>query len=699
MFTSVFRSLFHEYRTHRWARFAALVVVYGAALEIADLASAGVPALWWFLFWIAATAAGIYYLGRLVGFVRTRLLWRLRRRLIVTYLFIAVVPILLIVLLGALGAFIINGQFAAFLVSLRLRNHADELAQLNRVVVHGVHQAAPTDAKTYLDQLQIFYVSELSKHTASYPGLEITLRLGPRVLAFRLDGTPVKNPVTVPEWFHQNEFNGFVVDKGHIALRAIARTETPKGEFVVILSQPFTSALLDLVAAGIGPVGIFVPRPAGAENPPPPGSAPQGSAPPGGQAVRGESAPVATVSSQSVPLPQPAYLLDYKVYGASTLDPVIWSGTNEERLGEPVFIYASSRIVTLNRQLFVTLGRYSRVYIMAFLTVAAIFFVLEILALVVGIRLTRSMTTTVDNLYDATERVRAGDFSYRIGRPASDQLSALGSAFDNMTASVQRLLRESQERLRLESELEIAREVQNQLFPREVPQVEGIELYGVCRPARGVSGDYYDFLRLGEERLGLVLGDVSGKGISAALLMAAIQSALHAQFYDGRSPQGAGAAIPVSTADVVARLNQQLQESTPMEKYATFFYAVYDAATRKLTYTNAGHLAPVLFRRGATERLKVGGTVVGLFAPLEYQQAEVQLQDGDLLLAFTDGLTEPENTYGEEFGEDRLLDVARRSLGGTPEEMVEEIYRSVSDWTGSPELQDDMTLLIARAVR
>ena len=136
-----------------------------------------------------------------------------------------------------------------------------------------------------------------------------------------------------------------------------------------------------------------------------------------------------------------------------------------------------------------------------------------------------------------------------------------------------------------------------------------------------------------------------------------------------------------------------------MEKYATFFYAVYDGTTRKLTYTNAGHLAPVLFRRGTVERLKVGGTVVGLFAPAEYLQAEVELQAGDLLLAFTDGLTEPENTYGEEFGEARLLEAARRALGGTPEDMVEEIYRSVSDWTGSPELQDDMTLLIAKAAR
>lgn len=676
------------------ARFTFLILIYGAALVAADLASRGAPAVWWFVFWIALIVSGIYYLVRLIGFVRHRLLWRLRRRLIVTYVFMAFVPIMLILLLGALGGFIINGQFAAYLVNLRLRNHVNNLAQLDRVVVHEVHQSSPKDARELLDGLKAFFVSELSEHAQSYPHLQVTLRLGTLTRAFRLDGSDLPEAVTVPEWLKQKEFSGFVIDHGQIELRSVARTVTPQGDLLVILSQPFTPELLDLVATGIGPVGVFVPQGPNAENSRGAGASLR-SGEPGAQ---GENAPVTTVASKSVPLPAPATLLDYKVYGASTLEPTLWSGTREEQAGDTVFIYASSRIVTLNRQLFVTLGRFSRVYVTSFVVVAAIFLALEVLALVVGIRLTRSMTTTVDNLYDATERVKAGDFSYRIGLPASDQLSALGGAFDNMTASVERLLKESQEKLRLESELDIAREVQSQLFPRAVPKVKGLELFGVCRPASGVSGDYYDFLELGEDCAGLVLGDVSGKGISAALLMAAIQSSVHAQFYDGRSPAGMDGAAPPSAAEVVARLNLQLYESTPLEKYATFFYAVYDGKTRKLTYTNAGHLAPVLFRRGSIERLNTGGTVIGLFASLEYQQAEIQLEPGDLLLAFTDGLTEPENTFGEEFGEARLLEAAQRALGGTPEGIVEEIYRDVSEWTGSPELQDDMTMIVAKTV-
>jgi sigma-B regulation protein RsbU (phosphoserine phosphatase) len=154
----------------------------------------------------------------------------------------------------------------------------------------------------------------------------------------------------------------------------------------------------------------------------------------------------------------------------------------------------------------------------------------------------------------------------------------------------------------------------------------------------------------------------------------------------------------MSSADVVGRLNRQLFASTPAEKYATFFYAVYDGGTRRLIYTNAGHPPPYYFHRGKINRLVEGGTVVGLFEAAIYEQAVIQLEPGDMLLAFTDGITEPENNYGEEFGEDRLFDVAQRASNCPPEELVEVIYRAVSDWTGRPELQDDMTLMVARSV-
>jgi sigma-B regulation protein RsbU (phosphoserine phosphatase) len=693
MLAGVLKLFLNEYRTRRMARFTAWLVAYGAAVWLTDRvtrSAGGAPALLWFLFWAGGIVSAVYYGVRLMGFIRERILWRLRRRLVVAYVFVAFVPIVLIVLLVALGAFILGGQLAAFLVALNLRDHFDELEQVNRVVRHEAHRGGPSSPDARLEGIRNFYVAELAKHAASYPGLEVTLSLGTVTRAFRLNGQPSEKPVTVPTWLNREEFAGIVTDNGQIALRSVQRTPTSAGELTLILSQPFTPELLDLAGKGIGPVGVVITEPEQTRAAPRPGF--RIKTPEGAYVQAG------TINSKSLQLPRPVSRLDFTVFGASSLEPTLWGGEKEQRVPQPIFVYVTSRIMTLSHQLLATLGTYSQIYVYAFEAVAIIFLVIEGVALIIGVRLTRSITGTVDQLYNATERVKAGDFSYRINIPSRDQLSALGGAFDGMTASVERLLRESQEKLRLESELEIAREVQRQLFPQSAPAIRGLRLYGMCKAARSVSGDYYDFFRLSEHRVGLVLGDVSGKGISAALLMAAIQSALRAQFYDGFAPASASDAIPLSTAAAVGRLNVQLYENTPLEKYVTLFFAEYNAQTRKLTYTNAGHLPPVLFRRGGVERLRTGGTVVGLFSSTPYEQAEVQLEPGDLLLAFTDGISEPENAYGEEFGEERVLEVVSRFLHAPPEVLTEEIYRSVNDWTGSPELQDDMTLLLARAV-
>jgi sigma-B regulation protein RsbU (phosphoserine phosphatase) len=644
------------------------------------------------LFWLAAITSGVYYLGRLGGFIRRHLLWRLRRRLIVTYVFIAFVPFVLIVFLVLIGIFILSGQFAALVVTSNLHEHFVELQQVNRAVATEAHLNDTSRAEQVLDRLENFYVKELEHYAVNYPGLEVTLRIGPQVRAFRLDGTKIQPPLTIPAWFNQQEFAGIVMDGGQLTLRSIERGPTAAGSLVAILSQPFTPELLDMTGEGVGPVGVMTTRPAQSE------AQPQSSEFPLRLSTsQGAYDQSASINSRRIRLPEPASWFDFTVHGASSLDPVSWQGETQQKLAAPAFVYVSSRVMALNRRLLETLGEYSQIYVFVFKGVAVVFLIIEVVAAFIGFRLTRSITQTVDKLYGATERVKKGDFSYRIRVPSNDQISALGEAFDSMTASVERLLRESEEKLRLESELEIAREVQAQLFPRAAPEVPGLALFGVCKAARMVSGDYYDFLKLGDNRVCLVLGDVSGKGISAALLMAAIQSALRAQFYDGVAPAGGSHISAFSTAAVVSRLNLQLYENTPREKYVTFFFAVYDATTRILTYTNAGHLPPVLLRRGKVERLRVGGTVVGLFSPLTYDQAEIQIQPGDLFLAFTDGITEPENIYGEEFGEDRMLEVVHRALSATPQVLVEEIYRSVSDWTGSPELQDDMTLLVAKA--
>ncbi len=258
----------------------------------------------------------------------------------------------------------------------------------------------------------------------------------------------------------------------------------------------------------------------------------------------------------------------------------------------------------------------------------------------------------------------------------------------------------AKEKERLQSEVQIASEVQNQLFPRTPPNMRTIELIGVCQAARMVSGDYYDYLGLPDGNLALAIGDVAGKGISAALLMASIQSIMRTQLAAGLVRSAAAGnghtAMRYSTSGMVAQLNRQLYASTSPEKYATFFFGVYDEESRVLTYTNAGQLPPLLLHNGESKLLDVTGTVVGAFPVIRYEEQSVGIGPGDLLIAYTDGITEPENAYGQDFGVERLAETALRYQNSEPKEIVAKIIEAVKHWSSASETPDDMTLVIAR---
>jgi sigma-B regulation protein RsbU (phosphoserine phosphatase) len=321
----------------------------------------------------------------------------------------------------------------------------------------------------------------------------------------------------------------------------------------------------------------------------------------------------------------------------------------------------------------------------------------------------------VHDLYEATLAIDGGNLEHRIQVKRTDQLGALSRSFNSMAASLARLLVEQREKQRMQNELSIAQEVQANLFPHGKISLPMLELHGVCLPARTVSGDYYDFLLFGNTGLGVALGDISGKGISAALLMATLHSAVRAYRFAGEElvTEGAAALANPRTrhsgeqevecaelfeepAKILSLLNRHLYRSTQPEKYATLFLAHYDGLSRRLVYSNGGHLPPLLLRANDTvTRLDRGGSVVGLLDELEWEQGTVHLGVGDILIAYSDGVTEPENDFGE-FGESRLLEVVRRHRHLSLEAISEQVIQTLKTWIGAQEQPDDVTLVLAR---
>lgn len=239
----------------------------------------------------------------------------------------------------------------------------------------------------------------------------------------------------------------------------------------------------------------------------------------------------------------------------------------------------------------------------------------------------------------------------------------------------------------LTEQLRIAEEVQSQLFPQVLPAVERLEYDGVCITAREVGGDYYDFLQLQPGRLWLAVGDISGKGISAALLMANLQALLrsHVPFH--------GDALDTLVADV----NRLLHQTTDAAKFASLFCGIFDSDTRRLTYVNAGHCCPILQRDGQPgELLQPTGTIVGMFDDATFRKEEVSLSAGDTLVIYTDGVTEATDSGWVEFGEERLLAVVHKQAHLRPGDLVRSLLEEVSAHSGRASQQDDLTLVVAR---
>ena len=644
----------------------------------------------------------------LLGFrwVRQKLMWRLRNRLIVTYIFIGVIPVLLLVCMALLAGYLFAGQFATYIALSDLQSELDHLKSANNALTAQFRTLSRTDRLTPQLAAEIASASDENFRQRS-----VTVMEGDKSYVIRPGGRIEDLPVKLPEHV-KGDFSSFTMEEGRLNLRAVRHTEAGTKELIVMSNVPVSSKLLQRAASMVGAIYLYPPKRESEESKSAKSAA--------GQRVRSTEKGVnfefdgSTQNVEAGTVPAPINSFDREFRFGTLFDATDWQ-TGSRDTGALV---VSTRPSLLYNVLFGRLGAKAGIFIQALAGIAIFFGVIELIALFIGARLTRTMTKAVAELYKATESVNRGDLTHRIKVESRDQMATLEQSFNSMTTSLARLMAEQKDKQRLESELAIAHEVQELLFPRDISDLPTLEVHGVCRPARTVSGDYYDFIRLPDDRMVLAVGDISGKGISAALLMATVHAFVRAYSLepelalapmlvagggaDGRTGldlygRGNGRDEELAPGRLMTTLNYQLYRATPPEKYATMFLGCYDPSTQGLVYSNGGHLPPLVLSHDRTVvRLEASGTVVGLFDGIAYGENHVPMHPGDIFVAFSDGVTEPENEFGE-FGEDRLIELIQLHRDQPLARISEVVTTAVADWIGGAEQPDDVTLVLARA--
>ncbi|HXR32481.1 MAG TPA: SpoIIE family protein phosphatase [Verrucomicrobiae bacterium] len=610
-----------------------------------------------------ALLALVYLAYRAWSRWRTELLWSLRNRLIVAYVFIAVVPILLLVILAGRARQIIYAQVGSYMLHEEIHRRVDLLADAAAHIAAAEETLPASISQVALEKALAAQLEVAEGKTL--PGLVVNFHVPEDY--FRKFAGP-----------NARSYEGLVQSENQLRLASMREVDSPRGKQILELSVPVTAEFLESIGTDLGPFSMLLLRRVN-------DGSTAGDVTIGTEKYR----IVGRVTTHKHFLPPAASWTDTVVNDLSILPVSHISADGVVVRAHPVFASYDARISQLNHRIFGLVGEFSISKVVLLVGISVVFFVLELAALIIGIVLTRAITRTISELYRATQFVQEGNFSYRVNVERKDQLGALGESFNSMTSSITNLINEQKQLQRLENEISIAREVQDQLFPRNLPHVAGVEIEAICRAARSVSGDYYDFIQLSPTHVAIAIADISGKGISAALLMASLQAALRSQLLVPGSET-------LSTAELVARLNKHLVRNTGDDRFATFLVAVFDTATRTLRYTNAGHLPGFCLSDGKSIHLDKGGIVLGIVEDYPFVEGIVQVPPDSVLIGYSDGLVEPENVYGEEFGVSRLEAAAQRVRHASPRRIAESLMTTAEEWSGSPEQADDMTVIVAR---
>jgi serine phosphatase RsbU (regulator of sigma subunit) len=649
---------------------------------------------WNWLDWLQGVSfAGLfilsgYYLFRWGRKLFRKFLWRIRRKLILSYIFIAFIPILLLIVLGGLGFFIFMGQTTSEMFNSTLDGYLLRTKSQSEKLLHLTEFLGSEEG---IDR----WFSELKPEDQVWLSeAEIWLTTNGNVEVLQGDGS-----YDLPEWAVRQDFSGLVIRNGNPYMAGIHHD--PDKSRVMQILVPLDSKLLDLMSEHID-ADIRYLRFAG-----------EGATNQLNETIR---------SSGDQPIwPQ---WWNFPIWWLSMPDQYDWeSGERMSVLDEDeeqqeksrvilkdenksgIVIEGASKNARASMGAFVVSTHFSRVYSHIFsrsttlqkvvyglmLTVAVFFLIIELISVISGFLLARSITASVHNLFEGTERIKKGDLNYQIKVGSPDQLGDLAVSFNTMTDSVKDLLKERAEKERLSESLRIARQMQQNLLPKEVHSLGQIEISALNIPAQEVCGDYYDILRKGEQEVGIIIADVSGKGPSAALYMAEVK----------------GVILSVSKNHVMPRqllveANNILGPTLDSKNFITMTYAMIDEKTRTMKMSRAGH-NPILHYTAPTATVEVvqpGGIGLGLsrngIFERTLEEVERKLESGDILVFYTDGLTEAMNANQQLYGLPRLSQILLLNKDRSAEEIKTAIYRDLQSFLQSNAPQDDITLVLLK---
>jgi sigma-B regulation protein RsbU (phosphoserine phosphatase) len=645
-----------------------------------------------------AVAVGLaYFAFRLIVLAKRRLLWRVRRKLILSYVFIGFVPALLLVAFSLLVGFLLFYNFSSYLVQSRLRALSEQARFLAQSTALEIQRAGERDVSSIISHRQ-------ANADGDYPDMSIAVVSVDRACADAANGAPspaaqppefrlltsgpwahVDPPRTVPAWVSCRGFSGVLAytrpsgrastdGDTHLLVRGVAFPDAPHPTYAVVVDLLVNDAIRQQLSRE---TGVEIKSVTAAPPRDPKDAQPIAGRPDTDPEPRSARAP-GVLSN----LPSLMEFSDWSsgLPGTLTVTTALNVGELYDRISA-----AEGRVGrTFRQELLIVL-----------FVIGALFLIIEAMALIAGFALAKSLTGSVHELFTGTERVRQGDFTHKIAVQTEDQLGELAGSFNSMTASIEDLLRQAAEKKRLEEELRIAHEIQMSLLPQGALVMEGLSVSALCVPAREVGGDYYDFLPLDDHRVGVLIADVSGKGTSAALYMAELKGLVLSL-----------SEIHTSPRDMLIAANRIIAQHLDARSFITMTYAIVDMRARTMTYARAGH-TPLIYVPGCAgprraQILAPDGMVLGLkldrgemFERLLHEET-IALGAGDLCLFFTDGISEAMNAHDDLFGETRLGQFVERHADLSSEELRERMLREIAAFVGDAPQHDDMTMILLR---